>query len=91
MMNGDHNRRHSPATDMPRASLLRAVLSFVKAASSCPGVRRIDLIGSLTTPSKVLMRMPTLRSFGEGRVNGEAIDMCTHSIRRGSGHSTSER
>ena len=36
------------------------------------------------------MRMPTLRSFGEGRTRGEAIDTRTHAIRRGSGHGTSE-
>ena len=41
--------------------------------------------------SKVTMRMPTLLPFGEGRVSGEAIDICTRSIRRGSGHGTSER
>jgi hypothetical protein len=41
--------------------------------------------------SKVLMRMPTLRSFGEGCMSGEAIDTRTRSIRRGSGHGTSER
>jgi hypothetical protein len=41
--------------------------------------------------SKVTMRMPTLLPFGEGRVSGEAIDMSTRSIRRGSGHGTSER
>ena len=40
--------------------------------------------------SKVRMRMPTLRSFGEGRTRGEAIDTRTHAIRRGSGHGTSE-
>ena len=40
--------------------------------------------------SKVLMRMPTLRSFGEGRTHGEVIDMRTHAIRRGSGHGTLE-
>ena len=34
--------------------------------------------------SKVLMRMPTLRSFGEGLTCGEAIDTRTHAIRRGS-------
>src|ERR1700726_2455090 len=34
--------------------------------------------------SKVLMRMPTLRTYGE------AIDTRTHAIRRGSGHGTSE-
>ena len=39
--------------------------------------------------SKVLMRMPTLRSFGEGCTRGEVIDTCTHAIRRGSGHGTS--
>src|SRR5215471_8674042 len=41
--------------------------------------------------SKVTMRMPTLLPFGEGRVSGEAIDARTRSIRRGSGHGTSER
>jgi hypothetical protein len=40
--------------------------------------------------SKVLMRMPTLRSFGEGRTRGEVIDTRTHAIRRGSGHGTSK-
>src|SRR5580704_477749 len=37
------------------------------------------------------MRMTTLRPFGEGCMSGEAIDMSTRSIRRGSGHGTSER
>jgi N-acyl-D-aspartate/D-glutamate deacylase len=36
------------------------------------------------------MRMPTRRSFGEGRTCGEEIDTRTHAIRRGSGHGTSE-
>ena len=40
--------------------------------------------------SKLLMRMPTLRSFGEGRTCGETIDTCTHAIHRGSRHGTSE-
>jgi len=40
--------------------------------------------------SKVTMRMPTLRPFGEGCTRGEAIDTRTHAIRRGSGHGTSE-
>ena len=40
--------------------------------------------------SKVLMRMPTLRSFGEGRTCGEVIDARNHAIRRGSGYGTSE-
>jgi len=39
--------------------------------------------------SKVLMRMPTLRSFGEGCTRGEVIDKRTHAIRRGSGYGTS--
>jgi hypothetical protein len=34
--------------------------------------------------------MPTLRSFGEGRTCGEAIDTRIHAIRRGSGHGTLE-
>src|SRR5215472_16507845 len=36
------------------------------------------------------MRMPTLLPFGEGCTSGEVIDTRTRSIRRGSGHSTSE-
>ena len=40
--------------------------------------------------SKVTMRMPTLLPFGEGCTSGEAIDTRTRSIRRGSGHGTSE-
>ena len=52
-------------------------------------------LGLLSDPmaeqaSKVLMRMPTLRSFGEGRTCGEVIDTRTHAIRRGSGYGTSE-
>jgi hypothetical protein len=39
--------------------------------------------------SKVLMRMPLLRSFGEGCTRGEVIDKRTHAIRRGSGYGTS--
>jgi hypothetical protein len=38
--------------------------------------------------SKVLMRMPALRSFGEGCTRGEVIDKRTHAIRRGSGYGT---
>jgi hypothetical protein len=37
------------------------------------------------------MRMPTLRSFGEGCTRGEVIDTRTHAIRRGSGYGTSVR
>ncbi len=38
--------------------------------------------------SKVMMRMPTRLDNGEGRVDGEVINACTHSIRRGNGHGT---
>ncbi len=41
--------------------------------------------------SKVSMRMPILRPFGEGSTGGEAIDARTCLIRRGSGHGTLER
>src|SRR5262245_64279888 len=41
--------------------------------------------------SKVTMRMQTLPPFGECCTSGEVIDTRTRSIRRGSGHSTSER
>jgi hypothetical protein len=40
--------------------------------------------------SKVKMRMPTRLNYGEGSTSGEAIDACTRSIRRGSGHGTLE-
>src|ERR1700692_4562551 len=40
--------------------------------------------------SKDLMRVPTLRSFGEGRTCGGEIDTRSHAIRRGSGYGTSE-
>jgi hypothetical protein len=41
--------------------------------------------------SKATMRMPTLLPFGEGCMSGEAIDISTRSIRRGSGRGTPER
>lgn len=37
-----------------------------------------------------MMWMPTCLRFGEGRVNGEAIDMGTRSIHPGIGHGTLE-
>jgi hypothetical protein len=40
--------------------------------------------------SKVTSRMPTRLKNGEGRADGEAIDACTRSIRRGNGHGTLE-
>jgi hypothetical protein len=39
----------------------------------------------------VTMRTPTLLPFGEGCMRGEAIDTRARSIRRGSGHGTSEK
>jgi len=38
----------------------------------------------------VKMRTPTRLSNGEGRVNGEAIDARTRSVRRGMWHGTLE-
>jgi len=35
--------------------------------------------------------MPTRPRNGEGRADGEEIDKCTRSVRRGIGNSTSER
>ncbi len=42
-----------PSIAEPRPHLLKAVLAFVRAARTCPGVRRIALVGSLTTEKAV--------------------------------------
>ena len=42
-----------PSIAEPRPHLLRAVLAFVRSARLCPGVRRIALVGSLTTGKPV--------------------------------------
>ncbi len=42
-----------PSVPDPRRHLLRAVLAFVRAARSAPGVRRIALLGSLATDKPV--------------------------------------
>src|SRR6516164_592590 len=42
-----------PSVSDPRQHLLVAVLAFVRAARSCPGVRRISLVGSLTTEKPI--------------------------------------
>ncbi len=42
-----------PSVGDPRRRLLTAVLAFVRAARSCPGVRRIALVGSLATDKPV--------------------------------------
>ena len=43
----------SPSVPEPRQVLLAVVRKFVQAASTCPGVRRISLIGSLMTDKAV--------------------------------------
>ena len=42
-----------PSVSDPRQHLLVAVLAFVRAARSCPGVRRISLVSSLTTEKPI--------------------------------------
>jgi hypothetical protein len=42
-----------PSVRDPRQHLLKAVLAFVRAASSCPGVLRIALVGSLVTDKPI--------------------------------------
>ena len=46
-------RHPSPSVPEPRRPLLGAVLAFVWAARECPGVLRIALVGSLTTPKPI--------------------------------------
>lgn len=46
-------RGPSPSVAEPRHLLLLAVLSFVRAARACPGVKRISLLGSLITPKAI--------------------------------------
>jgi hypothetical protein len=46
--------------DTPRPYLLNAVLEFVRATSKCPGVLRIALVGSLTTPKPLPKDADTL-------------------------------
>jgi hypothetical protein len=42
-----------PSVGDPRRRLLAAVLAFVRAARSCPGVKRIALVGSLATDKPI--------------------------------------
>ena len=46
-------REPRPSVSEPRRPLLEAVLTFVRTARDCPGVLRIALVGSLTTPKPV--------------------------------------
>jgi predicted nucleotidyltransferase len=48
-----HEIRDAMVHEGPRAMLLRATRQFVQAAQRCNGVRRIALIGSLTTTKAV--------------------------------------
>jgi uncharacterized protein DUF6932 len=55
-MKQDSKRRQlepQPSVPAPRRHLLRAVLAFVRAARSSPGVLRIALLGSLATDKPV--------------------------------------
>jgi len=61
-----------------------------KAASGGRAIQRAVTRVKPEQASKSIMRMPTRPKCGEGRVNGEVIDISTRSIRRGSGHSTLE-
>jgi len=46
-------REPSPSVAEPRRPLLLWTFSFVRAASLCPGVRRIALLGSMTTAKAI--------------------------------------
>jgi predicted nucleotidyltransferase len=48
-----HRSTPRPSVPDPRPHLLEAVLAFVRAARSSPGVRRIALLGSLSTDKPV--------------------------------------
>jgi hypothetical protein len=48
-------------------------------------IRRNGWSRSIGIAAKVKSRMPTRLHNGEGRVDGEVIDICTRSIRRGMG------
>jgi hypothetical protein len=52
-MRRNRNHRPTPSVAEPRPVLLAAVRAFVQEACGLPGVRRISLVGSLTTPKPV--------------------------------------
>ena len=52
-MRRDRAYSPSPSVAEPRRFLLLAVRSFVRAASVCPGVQRIALVGSLATDKAI--------------------------------------
>ena len=53
-----------PSVADPRGHLLAAVLAFVRAAGSCPGILRIALVGSLTTDKPVPKDADVLVTIG---------------------------
>ena len=55
-----------PSVPNPREALLRVALEFVRAASACPGVARIALIGSLATPKPVPKDVDMLVTLEDG-------------------------
>ena len=55
-----------PSIPEPRAFLLAEVLAFVRAASTCAGVRRIALVGSLTTDKPIPKDADVLVTLDEG-------------------------
>jgi hypothetical protein len=55
-----------PSIPEPRAFLLAEVLAFVRAASTCAGVRRIALVGSLATDKPIPKDADVLVTLDEG-------------------------
>ena len=53
-----------PSVADPRGHLLAAVLAFVRAAGSCPGILRIALVGSVTTDKPVPKDADVLVTIG---------------------------
>jgi hypothetical protein len=60
------NQPHSPSPSVaePRRPLLLAVLSFVRAAEACPGVRRVSLMGSIVTAKAIPNDIDVLVTIG---------------------------
>ena len=54
-----------PTVSEPRPVLLAHALTFVRAAIACPGVRRVALVGSMTTPKPIPKDIDLLVSVAE--------------------------
>ncbi len=61
-----HEPQYQGSVPEPRAPLLQAVLHFVRGARTCPGVLRIALIGSLTTPKPLPKDADVLVTIEDG-------------------------